>query len=262
MHCEVLGRPDSPAVLFLHGLAGSGASWGEPFRDLADEFRVVIVDLLGFGQSPKPVVEYSITDHLLALRQVLASHNITRTHIVGHSLGALLGLAFCARFPEETGRLVLLATPYFRNEAEARAQIARSSWFNRWMALETPLAHAVCTLMCLARPMLLPVMPRLMRDVPAAVARDSLRHNWTSYSRTLKHVLIEAQPERWLGQSHAPILFVQGLADVITSGQALHDAVGSRAGSRLELLEAGHDLIFTHGAQLAKRIRTFLSISG
>lgn len=143
LYCGDLGDPAAPAVLFISGMAGSSASWTAPFRELSVRWRLLLVDVLGFGRSPKPVTEYSLDEHLETLHATVQSRASKPVHIVGYySMGALLGLAYAARYPQGTVRVALLAMPWYRNETEARQIIAQSSLFNRWLALETPLAHA------------------------------------------------------------------------------------------------------------------------
>lgn len=259
LHVESLGCPGAPGIVFLHGLAGSTASWGEPFLALAVDHDLLLVDLLGFGRSPKPAIAYSVEDHLLALRRTLQQQDMPRPHLVGHSMGALLALAYAARYPNEVGRVVLLALPWFANEEEARRKISEQSLFNRWLALETPLAHLVCTVMCRIRPWLMPLMPHVLRDVPAEVARDVLRHNWLSYSRTLKHLIIGLRPAALLPQIKAPLLIVQGLKDETASAGPVALGIAGHANARLRTIDAGHHMIFTHAEELANDVRNFVS---
>ena len=51
---------------------------------------LVLVDLLGFGQSPKPAIAYTLDDHLMALHATLTGLGIARAHLVGHSMGGLV----------------------------------------------------------------------------------------------------------------------------------------------------------------------------
>lgn len=259
LHCKDFGEAAAPTVLFIPGMVGSSASWTAPFRALARNRRLLLVDLLGFGYSPKPEdADYSLDDHLQALRSTLRARGVIQVDVVGHSMGALLALAYAARFPNEVRRIALLGMPWYRDEMEARHTIARSSLFNRLLALDTPLAHFACTLMCLLRPVLLPLMPWFMRNVPPMVARDALRHRWWSYSRTLKHLIIESQPPDWLRGLRPPVLFVHGTRDGVALLSNLKQGLADHADAVLEELDAGHDLIFTHAQAIASHLDRFL----
>lgn len=257
LHFEVLGRSDAQAIVYLHGLAGSTAAWSAPFRQLAASYRTVLVDLLGFGRSPKPDMDYSLDEHLLALHETLRRQGVASAHIVGHSMGALLALAYAARYPQAVSGLALLALPWYADAQDARRKIAKQSLFNRWLALDTPLAHFACMAMCRIRPWLMPWMPRLLRDVPPEVAKDVLRHNWLSYSRSFRHLILEAQPAVWLAQVLTPVLFIQGAQDETAPPAEVARHIANYANARLETIDAGHLMVFTHAAELAHLIDVF-----
>lgn len=259
LHVESFGRLDSPCIVFLHGLAGSAASWGAPFRQIANSHRVLLVDVLGFGRSPKPAIGYTLQDHIAALHATLLLHNAEQAHVVGHSMGALLALAFAAHQPTHVEGLTLLAMPWYSSEAEARTKIAEQSLFNRWLALETPLARIACSAMCHLRPWLMPLMPRLVRDVPSEVAKDVLRHNWLSYSRSLKHLIIELRPAELLPLVNVPLLFIQGLKDKTAPPAPVASGIEGYANAQLQTIDAGHYMIFTHAQSLANGIRDLLN---
>src|SRR5438552_4097770 len=162
LYAQVLGQPPGERVLFIPGFIGSHEVWDEHFRSLGDSYRLILIDALGFGRSPKPALAYTVEDHLTAIRNTLRELNVGRLHIIGYSMGSLLAAAYACHYPESVISLALLATPWFENESQARETIKNHSLFNRLLALDTPLAHFVCSLMCLMRPVLMPLMPWLV----------------------------------------------------------------------------------------------------
>ncbi len=262
LHAVCLGPADAPTLVFLHGLAGSTASWGPVFHRLAGPYRVMLVDALGFGRSPKPPLGYTVADHLAALDATLRHHGVAHAHWVGHSMGALLALAYASEHPAQVDGLVLMALPWYRNEGDARRQIARQSLFNRWLALETPVARVACWAMCHLRPWLMPWMPRFLPGVPPEVARDTLRHTWLSYSRTMRHVVIGSTPQAWLARYPGPVLFIQGLRDDTAPLAAVLAGVGPSGQAAVDTLDAGHDMVFTHAEVLADRVARFAARPG
>lgn len=257
LHVESLGPIGAPVIVFLHGLAGSTASWGMPFRELAADHRLLLVDLLGFGRSPKPAIGYTLGQHISALEATLQQQGALRAHLVGHSMGALLALAFAAHQPARVKILTLLALPWYGSAVDARQHIAKQSLFNRWLALETPMAQLACTAMCCLGPWLMPLMPRLLRDVPPQVAQDVLRHNWLSYSRTLQHLIIEDQPGERLRQVQGPVLFIQGQRVDTARVVPVQRGIVQEPSATLEIVDAGHHLVFSHASELTERLGTF-----
>jgi non-heme chloroperoxidase len=56
---EETGNPRGPSVLFIHGLSQCRLAWNKPLHaDLAQEFRLVAMDLRGHGESDKPPEAY------------------------------------------------------------------------------------------------------------------------------------------------------------------------------------------------------------
>jgi 3-oxoadipate enol-lactonase len=96
------------ALVFLHYFGGSSRSWDEVTARLPD-FRCLMPDLRGFGDSQAPNSGYSVdeqADDIAALIEVLGVEHFV---LVGHSLGGKIALALAARRPKGLQRLVLLA---------------------------------------------------------------------------------------------------------------------------------------------------------
>ncbi|XP_058086032.1 probable lysophospholipase BODYGUARD 3 [Magnolia sinica] len=107
-------------VLFIHGFISSSAFWTETlfpnFSAAAkSKYRLIAVDLLGFGRSPKPTDSlYTLREHVdMIERSVLEAHKVKSFHIVAHSLGCILALAIAVKHPDAVKSLTLLAPPYF-----------------------------------------------------------------------------------------------------------------------------------------------------
>lgn len=258
LFARVIGESHPETILFIPGFTGSHTCWDEHFQALSRNYRLVMIDVLGFGHSPKPEIAYTLDDHLQAISETLAELQVRRAHVVGYSMGTLLGLAFAHRFPERVGRMSLLALPWFQSEQEARERISNVSLFHRLLAMDTPLAHAVCLLMCALRPLLLPVMPLVVRDVPPLVAKDGLRHTWVSYSRTMRNVLFRADTTKWLQETTHPMLLIHGRRDRTAPLKNVKDNLALLDRAELIELDADHGLIFTHSREIAARVAEFL----
>ena len=101
---------DGPAVVFVHGLAGSSTTWHEVMPTLADRYTVLAPDLLGHGESAKPRGDYSLGAYASGLRDLMVALGIDRATFVGHSLGGGVALQLAYQFPERCERLVLVAS--------------------------------------------------------------------------------------------------------------------------------------------------------
>ncbi|KAK9103949.1 hypothetical protein Sjap_021203 [Stephania japonica] len=106
-------------VVFIHGFISSSEFWTETvFPNLSQSwYRLIAVDLLGFGRSPKPSSSlYTLGEHVdMIQKSVIQPYNLNLTsfHIVAHSLGCIIALAIAHRYPGSVKSLTLLAPPCF-----------------------------------------------------------------------------------------------------------------------------------------------------
>jgi len=102
---------EGPAVIAIHGLGGTKASFLPTVADLAPEgFRVIAIDLPGFGDSVKPLAApYDARFFARAVEDVISSLGLERPHLIGNSLGGRVALEVGLRSPARIDRLVLLA---------------------------------------------------------------------------------------------------------------------------------------------------------
>ncbi len=110
---EELGPNDAAVVLLIHG-SGPGASaagaWRLTLPGLAEHYRVIAPDLLGFGKSPAaPDGRHDRERWTAQLRAVLDAIDAPRVHLVGSSLGGGLALHLALQEPDRVDRLALIS---------------------------------------------------------------------------------------------------------------------------------------------------------
>lgn len=98
---------DGKQVICLHGITANCRSWDVVASALTPRQRVIAMDLRGRGGSDKPPTGYSLGHHLRDINGIMDDLGIDRVVLMGHSLGAFIALAFAARYPERTDRIVL-----------------------------------------------------------------------------------------------------------------------------------------------------------
>jgi pimeloyl-ACP methyl ester carboxylesterase len=103
------GNPVKPAVLLVHGLGNNAhRDWRATVPALAAEFRVLLLDLPGFGASEALARRYSFPDLAGVIQEVSEHFAVKRFALVGHSLGGAVSLYFAQQHPELLERLVLV----------------------------------------------------------------------------------------------------------------------------------------------------------
>ncbi|MFC7177522.1 alpha/beta fold hydrolase [Halosegnis marinus] len=101
------GPADAEPVVFLHGIPTWGFLWRGVAPALADEYRVVVPDLVGYGNSENGEgFDRSIRAQEGALASLLDALDVDRFHLVAHDIGGGVALRFAAHRPERVGKLV------------------------------------------------------------------------------------------------------------------------------------------------------------
>ena len=111
LYYETFGNGDP--VVFLHGLGASIYTWRKLKEPLAENNKLFLIDLKGFGQSPKPRDDhYSIEDQANLVYQLILENDLTNLTVVGNSYGGavslLLSIRLCAENPNRLTKLVLI----------------------------------------------------------------------------------------------------------------------------------------------------------
>ncbi len=98
-------------VLLVHGITTYAFIWRKIVPLLAKDYDVIAVDLLGCGDSDKPLgVSYAIKDHAERLYEFVVKLGLGAFHFVGHDLGGGMGQIFAVRHPELLQDLTLINT--------------------------------------------------------------------------------------------------------------------------------------------------------
>jgi len=100
-----------PAMVLVHGFAGQTASYAQLMPLLAQDYRVIAVDLKGFGYSERDAAAgLSQSDQVAMLRALLGKLGVARATFVGHSMGGAVVQRLAATCPEMVQALVLIAS--------------------------------------------------------------------------------------------------------------------------------------------------------
>lgn len=239
-------RKSTETVLLIHGLAGSSKTWDAVMPLLAERFDVIAPDLLGHGESAKPLGDYSLGAFASGLRDFLAVLDVRRVTIVGHSFGGGVAMQLAYQHPQLLDRLVLVGSGGLGREV---------SWMLRLLSL--PGFEYVMPL----------GFPKPAVDIGTHVGRFLGRHGirnkrfgemWRSYAslagapdrtafvRTMRGVIepggqtINASDRLYLA-ARVPTLLVWGDRDAIIPVDHAREAHARIENSRLEIMEGlGH----------------------
>jgi pimeloyl-ACP methyl ester carboxylesterase len=244
------GDPKGLPVVLLHAFPLSGAMW-EPQKDALKSFRVLAVDLRGFGGTPLAApwfVEHAVDD----VFETMSSLAVEKAVLAGSSMGGYAALRAVEKYPSRVKALVLCDT---RAEADAN-----ENKIKRAAAVDFVRAHGVAAF---ARPFLNDALaPKTLSEKPKVV--EFLRGlaegaSPESVMAALAALAARADMTAALPKIAAPTCVVVGSQDKITP-LALSESMRSRIpGAELHVVpDAGHFPNVENPAAFNERLAAFL----
>lgn len=106
--CQVPEK-SGPDFVLVHGIGVSARSYGPTAVALAQHGDVHLLDLPGYGRSPRPDRDMTIEDHAAMVGRYLKEKDLDHPVVVGHSMGTQVVAELAADFPEEVDHIVLIA---------------------------------------------------------------------------------------------------------------------------------------------------------
>ena len=237
--------------------------WEDIAPLLSEENQIVALDLLGFGNSPKPKAAYTVQDHLTAIDATLAKAipNIERLVFIGHSMGSILSLNFADLHPEKIKALVLIAPPIITSEDDLIEDMkASTSSIMVTMTFSKFWGGLVCKIHELAPFLMYPFVRIFESDLPAHVAADATRHTWEAFSGSLGHVLREQRFEDLIKKVPSiPMLIISANDDSHTKKAVLEKLKLDYPNIKLQWVEGRHNFPLKQPKVTADIINNFLS---
>ena len=219
-----------PPLILLHGLAGSARWWSRNIPELSRSFRVIAIDLPGFGASPRAhrLELDGIVDQLAGTMDALG---LDRASVIGHSMGGLIAGGLAADRPERVERLVLVDAAFLSLD---------------WASVR-PMTGPARTLRRTA-PSLLPVLVADgMRSGPRRLTDASIQ-------------LLRADWRAKLPNIEAPTLVIWGEHDRICPLAIGQKIVATIAGARLVVIEgAAHNPMWERSDAFDREVLAFLA---
>jgi len=118
---------DGPVVVLLHGFASSIENWVKVMPELTKSYRVIALDLRGFGWTDRPETDYSPEAQAKLVAALLDERGVTgKVSIVAHSWGSSVALAFALAQPERVERLALYDAWVYDNQLPSMFHMARA----------------------------------------------------------------------------------------------------------------------------------------
>lgn len=274
---RVHGNADADtAIIALHGLASSGAYFGANWDTLTDASTCLVVpDLLGFGDSvdrSRSAEEHSIAHHTNAVSETvsLAAPNAKQLHIVAHSFGSIVALAYAREVIDRVASITLISPPLYASGDEAQQYIVSRGRVVALFAVDRMAARIMRAIVC-SRPVLAHTIARFAAPaMPSELAKRTHMHSWASYIGTFRALLEDLDNKRWretlamLTEKGIPVRVLVGERD-FTLDRSIIDALPQQAAKRPKtttvpvvtvLKEHGHQVPLTNPARCVELVKT------
>jgi pimeloyl-ACP methyl ester carboxylesterase len=136
VHYEVLGR--GRPLFFLHDWVGSWRYWIPTMQAASISFRTYAIDFYGFGDTVKDPEHYSMEEQIKLIGDFMDEMGIMKIALVGHGLGAIVGLQFVLRFPARVDRVLLTGIPIINGAVNTRLRTAPLPELTDWLLSKVP----------------------------------------------------------------------------------------------------------------------------
>jgi len=128
--CIDEGRSDQ-VLLLIHGLGSYAKGWSRTIPELAKHYRVIAVDLPGYGKSDKGFYPYTLPFYAQVLTEMLDALKIEKATFVGHSMGGQIAMVTALLYPEHVDKLVLVSPAGFEKFTDGEG-----AWMKKAMSPE------------------------------------------------------------------------------------------------------------------------------
>jgi pimeloyl-ACP methyl ester carboxylesterase len=245
---------EGPAVVLIHGFASSLETWETVRPALRGRFRVLALDLKGFGWTDRPEGDYSVEAQAKLVLELMDRRGIRRAAVVGHSYGASVALAVALRAPERVSRLALYDAWAYEEQLPAffhlsRAQGLGEALFGLWYGERTDERITLA----FHDPEF--VTEALVEDVDRALERPGTRAAALAAVRQMHY----AHLERRYRTIRAPALLLWGREDRVTTLRVGERLARDLPRSRLVVYpNCGHFPMIEAAAQSTDELVRFL----
>jgi pimeloyl-ACP methyl ester carboxylesterase len=239
-------RGKGRAIVLLHGFPENLHIWDEFGAQLAKNFRVIAIDLPGFGESESLGYVHSMDLMAQCIHGIMQQLNLRRYIVVGHSMGGYVAMAFAEFFPDNLSGLCLFHSSTYADSEEKKA--------DRDRGIAAVKKHPAQYLKAFSANLFAnPDDPKL-RDVLELVLKSSPR----GVVAALEGMKLRPSREVILKFAKYPLLFIYGKKDKIMNYEALLPQTEVPARKEVLLLEnAGHMGFYEEPEQTLKALRKF-----
>ncbi|MFO0738618.1 MAG: alpha/beta fold hydrolase [Labilithrix sp.] len=229
MTARARAADDRPALVFLHGFAMDSRIWRRQVEAFGKDYRLLLVDLPGFGPQAREVGEIEIAKEV---KRAMDAAHLGTAHVIASAFGAAVAIDLALQFPDRIASLVL-ASPMLLGR-----KLGIESW-QRCVGLANDGDRATAAEMWLEDPLFESLRhSEELFDEVRAIVLDYMGHHWTG---KVQAQWADPDPMPRLSSIKIPTLIVSGGRDLPAFTGMAEAYVKAMPNARREVIEtAGH----------------------
>lgn len=251
LHYAYLEGGQGEPLMLLHGFGGNKDTFTRVSRFLVKRYRVIIPDIIGFGESAHPSqADYSPPAQIERLRELSQALNLKNLHLGGNSMGGQIALLYAALYPTEVNSLWLLSPAVARSSFKSDVlKVITESGRNSLIARNVKEFQEVMAL-GMSKP---PFIPKPMLEV---LAQERIQN--AALEERIFQKIIDHSVEDQIRGMETPTLIVFGNQDRIISIETADVLSKLLPNSKVVVVQnAGHVPMFEQPRQCANDYVSF-----
>lgn len=207
-------QPEEPRILLLHGYFAGKAAWDRVRYELRnDPVTTLAPDLLGYGDHKHVRVDGQYSLERIVEHVAPFVERERPTHLVGHSMGAMVALALDALYPGQFQGIGAVGLPVFTDSRDGkRYQEQRGRRYVIYMRTHA-FSHYGCGIVHGLRHTWMPFAHHFAPRQPNSIFESVFNHSRAAHNRGLTHIAFGGLAPVLAEKVTAPVYMLQGLSD-------------------------------------------------
>ena len=240
-------------IIFIHGIGSTGYAWKGVIQRLKDQYQCITYDLRGHGDSKYDTSDFILDDLVNDLEKLRLHLKLKKIHLVGHSLGGMIGPAYARKFSKNVLTISMLSTAAFRSNTDKQKILDiieeikkngldsilltfKKRWFTDNFILKNP-----------------EVITKRMDQLKKTNLKTFLRVFW---------IYATYEMDKWLNNLQVPCLLMTGQYDLSCNPGLNKKMANVISKSKIKILkDLKHTIILESPSLVGLEIRKFLTLS-
>jgi pimeloyl-ACP methyl ester carboxylesterase len=191
-------------LLFLHGLGADGRSWEYQQETFAQQYRIILADVRGHGRSAKPSGPYSVPQFATDIFRLLDHLAIDSLHLVGLSMGGMIGFQMAVDQPERFKSLTVV---------NSGPELVANGWKERWQIFQRRLVLNISSMEKIGTFIGERLFPEPHQEAYKKLFIQQMQENDPAAYKAATNALIGWSVRQRLNRIQCPVLVISGDMD-------------------------------------------------